>query len=84
MNAVMIADLEVSKELDRAALAKVVGGYSVYAQSGWYNAHLGSRVYSSWRRNIFTGRYYRTWYQNRYAQRVQYGKELAATGTQYA
>jgi len=33
--ALILNDLEMNQELDRAALAQVVGGYSVYYTGGW-------------------------------------------------
>jgi hypothetical protein len=83
-NALMINDLEMSKELDRAALAQIAGGYSVYSTGSWQYTGTGSKHYSSWKYNFWTGRYYKTWKQYRYAKRTQYGKELAASGTVYA
>jgi hypothetical protein len=82
--ALMLNDLDMNKELDRAALAQVIGGYSVYSTSSWQYTSTGSRIYSSWKRNFWTGRHYKTWKQYRYAKRTQYGKEKAASGTIYA
>jgi hypothetical protein len=80
----ILNDLDMNQELDRAALAQVVGGYSVYFTGGWQYSSTGSKHYSSWKSNFWTGRYYKTWTQYRYAKRTQYGKELAASGTVYA
>ena len=82
--ALMLNDLEVNKDLDRAALAQIAGGYSTYYTSSWQYSSTGSKHYSSWKYNFWTGRYYKTWTQYRYAKRTQYGKELAASGTVYA
>jgi len=82
--ALILNDLDMNQELDRAALAQVVGGYSVYSTGGWQYSFTGSKHYSSWKYNFWTGRYYKTWSQYRYAKRTQYGKELAASGTIYA
>ena len=82
--ALMLNDLEMNTELDRAALAQVVGGYSVYSTGSWQYRFTGSKIYSSWKYNFWTGRYYKTWKQYRYAKRTQYGKELAGSGTIYA
>ena len=83
-NALMINDLEVSKDLDRAALAQIAGGYRVYSTGSWQYSGTGSKLYSSWKYNFWTGKYYKTWKQYRYAKRTQYGKELAASGKIYA
>ena len=78
-------DLVISNELDSKAMGEVLGGYSVYRTTGWQYTHTGSKIYGKWRRKyVFFGPWIRNWKQYRYAKRTQFGKELAATGTQYA
>jgi hypothetical protein len=51
-NAPMINDPEMSKDLTRAALAQIAGGYSVYCTGSWQYTGTGSKRYSSWEHNF--------------------------------
>jgi len=80
--ALILNDLDMNQELDRAALAQITGGYTPYYSTGW--SYLTTRTYfSSWKKNIF-GKWYRTYKSYKYAKRTQYGKELSGYGVQYA
>jgi hypothetical protein len=53
--ALVIEDLDMSKELDRAALAKVVGGRNTYGAGSWVRSQTGTRIGNAWKRNPAAG-----------------------------
>jgi hypothetical protein len=53
--ALVIEDLDMSRELDRAALAKVVGGRNAYGTGSWVRSQTGERIGSAWKRATATG-----------------------------
>jgi hypothetical protein len=63
--ALVIEDLDMNQELDRAALAQIVGGRNSYATGSWAQSYTGPKLSSSWKHNAWTGRYYQGWAQQR-------------------
>jgi hypothetical protein len=53
--ALVIEDLDESKELDRAALAKVVGGRNAYGAGSWLRSQTGARIGNAWKRDTSAG-----------------------------
>ena len=51
----VIEDLDMSKELDRAALAKVVGGRNAYGAGSWVRSQTGTRIGNAWKRDTPAG-----------------------------
>jgi len=61
----VINDLDMSKELDRAALAKVVGGRNIYGAGNWVRNDTTARLGGGWRRDVGAGGYVKRWSQGR-------------------
>jgi len=59
--ALVIKDLDMNKELDRAALVKILGGYSANHSSSWQQSFAGQKLNSAWKRNFATGGYFKSW-----------------------
>ena len=62
--ALVIQDLDMSRELDRAALAKVVGGRNSYGNGSWVRTDTAARLGSTWKRDTM-GSFRKNWMQSR-------------------